>query len=593
MDNKIKLYINTTRYLKPSQIYYRVLNRVKRQLYIRKLLKIRVPSELKLKKSFEYLIPELDFDQDYLNNFNTEDILNNQFTFINITNKVDLSKAWNNKESQHLWRYNLHYFEYLFKLANEYTKNNNPNQIYNKFKSFIENWINSNPFAYGDGWHPYTISLRLTNWISVYQIFRYRIISDHDFNKNLKESLYLQYKYLQSHLEKDVLGNHYFENIKALIIGSVFFENIKTKEKFKKQLLIQLAEQILGDGMHFELSPMYHKIILEDLIKITYWLKDELIYNQLISFIQKMIDVTYSLDENSGKTPAFNDSTDGISKNYKAILEVCNKYFNLKPKFKNSLEDSGFFIIQDRHKKLVFDTGEICPSYLPAHGHCDALSFELSCNNIPLLVNSGTYKYESGNWRDYFRSTQAHNTVMISDHEQSQFWGSFRVAKRIKKVRRNQFTYKGIQFYAGSYISYHDKEHKRFIGNIGEDIVIVLDSVRKESKESVKSYLHFTPRASLDIRDNKVNVNYDKENIKITTIGTSEIYIEKGWYSEQFNIKEENNVLIAKKDEHNAFFGYLIDLSSNNYEVFESENEIKIICDKEIIINYDELVDML
>ena len=49
--------------------------------------------------------------------------------------------------------------------------------------------------------------------------------------------------------------------------------------------------------MHFELSPMYHKIILEDLIKIAYWLKDEEIYNDLTSYLQKMIDVTYSFEE--------------------------------------------------------------------------------------------------------------------------------------------------------------------------------------------------------------------------------------------------------------------------------------------------------
>ena len=142
----------------------------------------------------------------------------------------------------------------------------------------IENWIDNSPFAYGDGWHPYTISLRLTNWISVYPVFKDMIKAETEFDSKLKESLYLQYRYLQQNLEKDVLGNHYFENIKALIIGSVFFAENKIKNKFKAELLKQLEEQILEDGMHFELSPMYHKIVLEDLIKITYWLKDDGIY---------------------------------------------------------------------------------------------------------------------------------------------------------------------------------------------------------------------------------------------------------------------------------------------------------------------------
>jgi hypothetical protein len=593
MDSKITLYINTIKYLKPTQIYYRVFNRLKRELYKRKLLSVKVPHEVKVVEVYDYIIPELDFDKEYLDRFDTGDISNNQFTFINLTNKVELSKAWNNKGLQHLWRYNLHYFEYLFKLAYEYSKGNNQNRYYKKFKDLIKDWIDYNPYAYGDGWHPYTISLRLTNWIATYQIFKEEIKYDGEFDKRFRESVHLQYKYLQTNLEKDVLGNHYFENIKALIIGSVFFEDVKVKEKFKKELLKQLKEQILEDGMHFELSPMYHKIILEDLIKITYWLKDEEIYDALIFYIQKMIDVTYSFEKDFGKTPAFNDSADGVSKDFKCLLEASNKYFGISPKTNSSFEKSGFYILKDSKKKLIFDTGEICPTYLPAHGHCDALSFELSINGLPFIVNSGTYQYESGKWRDFFRSTKAHNTISISSQEQSQFWGSFRVAKRIKKVRRKQFKYKNIQFYAGSYVSYNGTEHKRFIGYIDENTMIVLDYVNASLKDSIQSYLHFMPETNVDIDNNIAHVGNWKESINLMPIGVSKVDMEQGWYSEQFNVKEDNKHLIFQKDESKEFFGYLIDFNSSKNKVLELENGVKIISDKELIINYDELGVML
>lgn len=593
MNSNMILYINTIKYLKLSQIYSRLSNRIKRELYKKKLIGMQASDRLKVQYETNFLISELDFNQDYLNRFELKDILKDQFTFINIKNKVDLSEAWNNKELQHLWRYNLHYFEYLFKLAFEYSNQNNQRQCYDKVKYFVENWINNNSFPYGDGWHPYTISLRLTNWILIYQAFKDVIKTDCDFDGKFRQSIYLQYQYLQKNLEKDVLGNHYFENIKALIIGSIFFIDNKVKEKFKKQLLNQLDEQILKDGMHFELSPMYHKIILEDLIKITYWLKDEDIYSQLVVYIQNMIDVTYSLEEGFGKTPAFNDSADGISKNYNLLLDVCKKYFNINPKFKSSLADSGFYIIQDKNKKLIFDTGEICPNYLPAHAHCDALSFELSINSLPSIVNSGTYRYEKGEWRDYFRSTKAHNTVMISDEEQSQFWSSFRVAKRITNVSRKQFDYKGIQFYSGAYVSYLGAEHKRYIGYIDEDKLIVLDYVKSESKKNIKSFVHFVPGVKLETDDNTVLAVCDKGQIKLTAVGVDSINIEQSWYSEQFNVKEESNTLTFKKNESSKFFGYLIDISSSNCEVFQSENQLKVVSDKELIINYDELEGIL
>ena len=53
-----------------------------------------------------------------------------------------------------------------------------------------------------------------------------------------------------------------------------------------------------------------------------------------------------------------------------------------------------------------------------AHAHCDLLSFVLWVHGQPLLVDSGTYMYH-GPWRDHFRLTAAHNTVMIDGRDQA------------------------------------------------------------------------------------------------------------------------------------------------------------------------------
>lgn len=587
MFHKIRLYLNTVKYLKPLQIYYRPINRIKRKLYNTSFIKVNVPKGIIVSEDKNFLILDLDFNTNYLNRFNIKEILKDCFTFLNATNKLELSNAWNNNNIQHLWRYNLHYFEYLYKLAYLYLKNDNENIYSDKAKYLIKNWIDNNQIASGDGWHPYTVSLRLTNWITIYPIFKEEFSKDIGFNKELIDSIYLQYSYLQKNLEKDVLGNHYFENIKAVIIASIFFNEEKVKNKYRKELLRQLDEQILKDGMHFELSPLYHKIILEGLIKITYWLRDENIYKQLIIYIQKMINVAYSFEENFGKTPAFNDSADSVGKDYRTLINTCEKYFNLKPEFNGNLEDSGFYIVSNQSIKLIFDVGEICPRYIPAHGHCDALSFELSIDNKPVIVNSGTYKYENGEWRNYFRSTKSHNTVMINGFEQSQFWSSFRVATRIKNVKRRKFEHNGMQFYAGSYISFNGHEHKRVIGFINQKLIIVLDYINQGL--NARSYLHFIPEAQLNIKNSEVDVILESDRMKIFSIGTSNIVLEHGWYSKQFNIKEKNKKLIFKKNKIKDYFGYLIDISKNQHVVSETKNSIKIKGEYETIINFDRL----
>lgn len=593
MYNKITLFTNTVKYLKPSQIYYRVSNKIIREMHKKKILVPEIPKDLVVRPRSNFTMPVLDFEKNYLDRFDTEDILRDRFTFINLTNQVELSQAWNSNNLQHLWRYNLHYFEYLYKLAYEFSEKDGQIKYYDKFKYFIVNWIDNNPYAVGDGWHPYTISLRLSNWIATYEIFEKVIKTDSEFKRRFIGSMYQQYQYLQSNLEKDVLGNHYFENIKALIIGSIFFDDNKVKEKYKKELLIQLNEQVLEDGMHFELSLMYHKIILEDLIKITYWLKDEDIYNTLKFYIQKMIDVTYSFEKDFGKTPAFNDSSDGISKEYKALLAACKVHFGLSPVSRTHFEESGFYIIKDSNKKLIIDTGEICPTFLPAHGHCDALSFELSINRSPFIVNSGTYQYEGGQWRNYFRSTKAHNTISISNKEQSQFWGSFRVAKRIKNVKRKRFSLDMIQYYAGSYTSYSGDKHKRYIGYLDENSIIVLDYVDSDSKDSIESYLHFVPGASLHVSNDIVHVKKGSETIMLTPIGVNDLTVEEGWYSDQFNVKEKNKHVVFKKKENGQPFGFLINFGTINYKVIESANGVKVIGEKELKINYEKLGVML
>jgi hypothetical protein len=61
-----------------------------------------------------------------------------------------------------------------------------------------------------------------------------------------------------------------------------------------------------------------------------------------------------------------------------------------------------------------------------AHGHADALSFELSIGGRPVLIDPGTFCYQGEPaWRRYFRSTLAHNTLEIGGADQAAQAGPF------------------------------------------------------------------------------------------------------------------------------------------------------------------------
>jgi hypothetical protein len=79
-----------------------------------------------------------------------------------------------------------------------------------------------------------------------------------------------------------------------------------------------------------------------------------------------------------------------------------------------------------RRIRLTFDHGPLGYLSIAAHGHADALSLALDVDGMPLLVDAGTYLYGSGgDWRTWFRSTPAHNTLNLEGVSQSLMSGPF------------------------------------------------------------------------------------------------------------------------------------------------------------------------
>ena len=91
---------------------------------------------------------------------------------------------------------------------------------------------------------------------------------DKEFLQKLNNSMYAQYRHLQKRMERHLLGNHYFENLKTVLLGALYFQEPKIYQRMKRRFAEEIKEQILPDGVHYERSMMYHKIILEDLMRV-------------------------------------------------------------------------------------------------------------------------------------------------------------------------------------------------------------------------------------------------------------------------------------------------------------------------------------
>ncbi len=86
----------------------------------------------------------------------------------------------------------------------------------------------------------------------------------------------------------------------------------------------------------------------------------------------------------------------------------------------------GYAVLGNSSLHAVFDAGSLGYPSIAAHGHADALNVCLAVDGEWWLVDPGTYAYHSDQgWRDYFRSTAAHNTVQIDGANQSDIGGPF------------------------------------------------------------------------------------------------------------------------------------------------------------------------
>lgn len=422
-NSKAWLYVHTFRYMKPSQVYYR----------FRKMAGIECGIGTRASVTVEKVhtiesVPELDLDPFFLSRFNVPDMMRDILSFLHSEASMNWEGKWEFKEKSPLWNYNLHYFEFLFPLLSEYRKEKDQRYL-QKAVFMIGNWIANNPQKEkGPGWDSYTIDLRITNWLSFYSLTEQDLTGE--FKLLMRSSIAEQYAFLSRHIEKDILGNHYFEDLKTLILCAVFFEDRRMLETAYSAFLKECKEEILEDGVHFELSPMYHNIILEGLIK-TYVALKEYGYSayELKKYIQSMLDAAWSMEESIDRLPLFNDCGNNVAKSLSALVSAAENHLGIHPTYKSMFPDAGYYIFKSGDWKLIVDAGQPGPTYIPGHAHCDALSFELYKKGEPVVTNCGTYAYQSSK-RNVFRQTGSHNTVMINGNEQSELWATFRMARR-------------------------------------------------------------------------------------------------------------------------------------------------------------------
>ena len=421
---KLLLIINTLIHLRPIQIRYQIWYRVRKMW--RKTVGFKYTLFIK-KKGNPLLFSQWIKKRKTLNG-NTFSFLNKSKAFP--TNEIN----WNFSDYGKLWTYNLNYFDFLLQ----------PEMDAETGLSLINQFIEAHP-TNPTAIEPYPIALRGINWIKFISKQRH-CEDDKGGRSNLNRingSLYAQYQIILNNIEYHLLGNHLLEDGFSLLFGAFYFEDKKLYNKAEEIIYSELKEQILEDGAHFELSPMYHQIIIDRLLDCINLVQNNKRFETQDSLLdlmheqaQKMLGWLNQITFNNGQIPLLNDSAPGIAPTTKQINEYAFS-LNLKPVTLSEVEgrnlqlsSSGYRKFTGTNYECIIDIGQIGPTYQPGHAHADTFNFVLNVNNKPFIVDTGISTYDANSTRLLERGTSAHNTVTVSEENSSQVWSAFRVAQR-------------------------------------------------------------------------------------------------------------------------------------------------------------------
>ncbi len=528
MLNRIVRLYHTVKYLKVKQIIWRFVN-----------LTPRIISEVNV---FPPIINEQLTNKFIPRNRITTNF--DQFTFLNETYSLE-EFDWDNKKISKLWRYNLHYFDYLLQV-DSYN-----NQVYSQ-NILIENWIEHNPFGQGTAWEPYPTSLRIINWIKWHWLCG-------GLSEKAKLSLWNQVRWLGNRPEYHLLGNHLFINAKALLFGSAFFRLDSDSSYYKESISIlkkELQEQFLKDGAHFELSPMYHSLAMEDLldlISISNKLPNNFPSKEILEKYYKGMYWLGTMIYKNEELSHFNDCANGIAPVYSNLKTYAHKLGISKEKLSDNKfyihNESGFVVYKDEKSHLIADFGKIGPDYLPGHAHADTLSFELAVNGDRIVVNSGTGIYGSSIDRLFQRGTSAHSTVEIDMQNSSEVWSGFRVARRAIpfNIKINSITASDtkISFQAShnGYLRLKNKPVHTRKFSFSNNTWSVEDEISGNRNTIVsRFYLH----PDIEVRKIETGVILSKKNINLISLNYDfklDLKVVDSFYHDQFGVNKANKCI--------------------------------------------------
>lgn len=338
------------------------------------------------------------------------------------------------------------------------------------FAGDVTDWIEQNPWTRGVNWAcTMDVALRAVSWVWAFHFFAdAAACRGLAFRTAFLRSLQLHGEFIAANLEiADVNGNHYLSDGVGLVVLGVLFGHTAAGRRWRgvgESIVIgEMDTQVWPDGVDFEQSIAYHRLVLEA-FQVSYLLLERgghVVPEPAWQRLERMYAFVAAYTKPDGRAPLIGDADDGRiqalgtepANDHRYLCSTGAVVFgrgDLKqaagrcwddtfwllgpsaadrfdalapqPVVSHAFPASGFYVLRGGDAHAIVDCGDVGMRGRGGHGHNDVLGFELFLAGINVFTDCGAYLYTAArDWRNAFRSTAFHNVLQVDDEELNRF----------------------------------------------------------------------------------------------------------------------------------------------------------------------------
>jgi uncharacterized heparinase superfamily protein len=318
-------------------------------------------------------------------------------------------------------------------------------------------------------WRADVLADRLVAWTEHFGA----IARDDEFRARLLASYARQAHHLQRVAARAAPGLPRFAALRGLTVAWIALGHAARQRRALDRFLREIEAQILPDGGHVERGGRAQSMAMRYLIDV----RDALVAaelevpNQLQSAIDRVAPMLRFFRHGDNKLALFN----GTDEDDAARIEQLLNRADAKGRAPVSAPYLGFQRLQAGRTLVIVDVGAPAPPGLDRDAHAGTLSFEMSHGKERLIVNCGAYRGPSAEWRATTRSTAAHSTLVVADHNSAQIWPEGGMGRRPNEVTCERAEDRGSQWVEAGHDGYQASfglTHARqlFLSADGEDL---------------------------------------------------------------------------------------------------------------------------